>query len=190
MTCKVTMPDRTVTPRPTRLTSRQPPSGMPGMPPCRENQTAAATGDLWPPRSETRDRANPDSLVHEERAATSPSAGSRLSARVRFFSAGNHEPARRLSGGRTRRTAVTVARCWPRRMTCPRLCWCRRGPSPRRSTGPWAGAATTTAAAAAAKLQPAAGAFCEISAAVGGRHAAVCAAARSAGAWIPFPVRG
>jgi hypothetical protein len=127
---------------------------------------------------------------------TSPSAGSRLSARVRFFSAGNHEPARRLSGGRTRRTAVTVARCWPRRMTCPRLCWCRRSgadgawPSPRRSTGPWAGAATTTAATAVAKLQPAAGAFCEISAAVGGRHAAVCAAARSAGAWIPFPVRG
>lgn len=69
MTCKVTVPDRTVTPRPTRLTSRQPPSGMPGMPPCRENQTAAATGDRWPPRSETRDRANPDSLVHEERAA-------------------------------------------------------------------------------------------------------------------------
>jgi hypothetical protein len=76
MTCKVTTPDWTVTPRPTRLTSRQPPWGMPGMPPCRENQTAAATGDRWPPRSDTRDRANPDLLVHEELAAgATPGAG-------------------------------------------------------------------------------------------------------------------
>jgi hypothetical protein len=65
----VTEPDWTVAPLPLPPVFRQPTVGMPGTPPWRANQVAAATGVGWPPLSDTSDRANPDCAAQDEATA-------------------------------------------------------------------------------------------------------------------------
>jgi hypothetical protein len=62
----VTEPDWTVAPLAVLPVSRQPTAGIPGTPPCRANQAAAAIGVGWPPRSDTSDRANADPAAQAE----------------------------------------------------------------------------------------------------------------------------
>jgi hypothetical protein len=73
--CRMTRPDPAIAPPPSRLACRQPSSGMPGTPPCRANQAAAAAGDGCPPRPGTSDTANPDQLAQEDPAAGTAGAG-------------------------------------------------------------------------------------------------------------------
>jgi hypothetical protein len=74
----VTGPDTTNALWPSRLISRHPPLGIPGTPPWRASHWAARTGVGCPPRSDTRESANPDPPAHAVAAADAgvvPAAG-------------------------------------------------------------------------------------------------------------------
>ncbi|HLK78648.1 MAG TPA: hypothetical protein VKU77_33985 [Streptosporangiaceae bacterium] len=105
----MTEPDRTVAPLAVLPVSRQPTVGMPGTPPWRENQAAAAIGVGWPPRSDTSDRANADPAAQAEpgaETAADPVSGAGTTAADRVTLAPQADTASRPARAQPRDAAL------------------------------------------------------------------------------------